>query len=90
MFLRYVKLLQAVFNITLLGINVLLSICIPSVKNKIVDRIKKINEGSGLAVEDYSETIYTVEYFRLVWRAMYLDVFKTATLFGQGPNMDAI
>ena len=77
MFLRYVKLLQAVFNITLLGIN----------ENK---RIKKINEGSGLAVEDYSETIYTVEYLRLVWRAMYLDVFKTATLFGQGPNMDAI
>lgn len=90
MFLRYVRLLQAVFNITLLGINVLLSICIPSVKNKIVDRIKKINEGSGLAVEDHSETIYTVEYFRLVWRAMYLDAFKTATLFGQGPNMDAI
>lgn len=90
MFLRYVNLLQAVFNITLLGINVLLSLCIPSVKNKIVDRIKKINEGSGLVVEDYSETIYTVAFFRQVWRAMYLDVFKTATLFEQAPNMDVI
>lgn len=85
-----VALLKCILNIIVLGVFVFLSLFVPPIKANIAEKFRKVHKGTYVKDEHCMSSIYTLAMFKQVWRAMYLNAFKTSRLHGNAPDVKVI